>query len=43
MNLTYLNTLKLLTDNKELIPEFYSESTFLVNSNNVELGTDHLG
>lgn len=43
LNMTYQNTLKVLVDNKELIPEFYCDCSFLVNSQRVDLGTDHLG
>jgi len=31
-----------LADNKELIPEFFYDQTFLVNSHDAELGFDHL-
>jgi factor associated with neutral sphingomyelinase activation len=35
--------MKVLADNKELIPEFYfGDGSFLQNYNNVELGLDHL-
>jgi len=35
--------MKVLADNKELIPEFYfGDGSFLVNLNHVELGLNHL-
>lgn len=46
INVSWQNGLKVLTDNKELIPEFYVEScisSVLLNEDECELGTDHLG
>lgn len=39
----YNGCMKVLADNKELIPEFYlSDGLFLTNINRVELGLNHL-
>ena len=36
--------MKILSDNKELIPEFYiGDGSFLINSFNTDLGDNHLG
>lgn len=43
MNISWQNGLKTLCDNKELIPEFFYETQFMKNIDEVDLGTDHLG
>ena len=43
VNLSWQNGLKVLSDNKELIPEFFFDQQFLRNQEEAELGTDHLG
>lgn len=41
--MSWHNGLKILADNKELIPEFYfGDGTFLQNLNQAELGLNHL-
>jgi hypothetical protein len=41
--MSWHNGLKVLSDNKELIPEFYfGNGSFLKNLNKVELGLNHL-
>ena len=41
--MSWHNGLKILADNKEMIPEFYlGDGTFLQNLNQVELGLNHL-
>jgi hypothetical protein len=41
--MSWQNTLRVLADNKELIPEFYTDCSFLINAAHCDLGTDHLG
>jgi len=43
LNITWQNGLKTLSDNKELIPEFFFDTNFLKNTEDVDLGTNHLG
>jgi factor associated with neutral sphingomyelinase activation len=43
VGLTWQNCLKVLSDNKELIPEFYLDSNFLQNTFEADLGENHLG
>lgn len=43
LNMSWQNTLRVLADNKELIPEFYTDCSFLINAAHCDLGTDHLG
>jgi len=43
IGMSWYNGLKVLADNKELIPEFYfGDGSFLKNINQVELGLNHL-
>jgi len=43
VNITWQNCLKTLSDNKEATPEFYvGDGSFLVNSMQAELGSNHL-
>ena len=44
VNNTWQNQMKHLSDNKELIPEFYvGDGSFLVNNLDADLGDNHLG
>ena len=44
INNTWQNQMKHLSDNKELIPEFYlGDGSFLINSYDADLGDNHLG
>ena len=44
VNNTWKNCLDILSDNKELIPEFYiGDGSFLINSTSADLGVDHMG
>lgn len=41
--MSWYNCMKVLADNKELIPEFYfGDGSFMTNLNQVELGLNHL-
>jgi factor associated with neutral sphingomyelinase activation len=43
INITWQNCQNVLADNKELIPEFYlGDGSFLNNSMNADLGTNHM-
>lgn len=43
INISWQNVLNVLSDNKELIPEFYfGDGTFLINKQHVELGFNHM-
>jgi hypothetical protein len=43
MPVTFNNQLKLLVDNKELIPEFFTSPDFFSNKFQADLGTNHMG
>ena len=44
VNNSWKNCLDVLSDNKELIPEFYiGDGSFLLNQTGADLGTDHMG
>lgn len=42
VNITWQNGQKVLADNKELIPEFFYDPSFLVNNQEADLGLNHL-
>ena len=44
INNSWKNCMDILSDNKELIPEFYlGDGSFLLNSSGADLGTNHMG
>lgn len=44
VNNTWKNCMDVLSDNKELTPEFYlGDGSFLLNQRNADLGLDHMG
>ena len=44
VNNSWKNCMDILSDNKELIPEFYmGDGSFMINSTNADLGQDHMG
>ena len=40
--MTWQNGLKVLSDNKELVPEFFFDPSFLINNFDADLGLNHL-
>lgn len=44
INNSWKNCMDILSDNKELIPEFYlGDGSFLLNTSGADLGTNHMG
>lgn len=43
LNVSFQNGQRQLSDNKELIPEFFYDTEFLMNREEADLGSDHLG